>query len=44
MIGVEEKINMKMNINKIAKGTAAPEPVEHGQEEKMHHVPYREME
>jgi uncharacterized alkaline shock family protein YloU len=44
MIGVEEKINMQMNINKIAKGALAPEPEEKEPEEKAHHVPYREME
>ena len=41
MLGVEEKINIQMNINKIAKG--AMEPEAGGVEEPVPHVPFREM-
>ncbi|MGB3114105.1 MAG: Asp23/Gls24 family envelope stress response protein, partial [Candidatus Omnitrophota bacterium] len=41
MIGVEEKINIKMNINKIAKGPMEPGSVL--EEEHVPHVPFREM-
>ncbi|MGD2278645.1 MAG: alkaline shock response membrane anchor protein AmaP [Candidatus Omnitrophota bacterium] len=41
MLGVEEKINIQMNISKIAKG--AMEPETGGIEEPVPHVPFREM-
>ena len=41
MIGVEEKINIKMNINKIAKGAVEPEGTP--AEEPVPHVPFREI-